>query len=122
MEADRITLTTRLAGSCTVVTAVGDIDLATAPQLRACLSAAIDADAQALVIDVTGVGFLDSTGIGVLIGAWNRLGSRPDAITLVGASPLVRRVLQLTAIDRIFTLRDRLPEAVGVVTKPELAP
>jgi anti-sigma B factor antagonist len=89
----------------TVVEVGGELDLATAPQLRHCLHHAIDGGTRQLVIDLRQVSFIDSVGLGVLVGAHGRLlgrGHEGGSIQLVCAEGLVVHILRLTGLDRLF--------------------
>jgi len=75
----------------------GEIDMATAPQLREMLQELLQAGATRIVIDCRGLEFLDSSGIGVLVAVRNRLGD-DGALVLDSPPPHVRKVLQLTGV------------------------
>ena len=77
-----------------VVYVVGEIDLATAPQLRACLKA-LDGT---VVVDLCEVAFLDSSGIGVLIAARNRLAATGGELTLHNPNDIVARTLTVVGL------------------------
>ncbi|MER7667206.1 STAS domain-containing protein [Kitasatospora sp. NPDC096128] len=82
-----------------LVTACGDLDLCTAPELRRSLSAALRAYRE-VVLDLSGVEFMDCSGLGALVHAQNqadRLGAR---LILRGAGPRVLRLLKLTGLNR----------------------
>lgn len=101
----------------TVVQATGELDLASAPHLRDCLRQLIDAGSRRLVVDLRGVTFLDSSGLGVLVGARRLLErNEPDgdwSMRLVCAGGSVLRVLRVTGLHRAFSLHATLPEALG---------
>lgn len=89
----------------TVLTVVGEVDLWSADALRKALDdAAHDDPPQRAVVDLRSVGFLDSTGIGVLAGALraNRE-SAGDLVLVVGPGP-VSKVLTVTGMDRVFQI------------------
>lgn len=91
-----------------VVALGGEIDLATAPALKASL-AQLPAHAR-VVVDLSAVRHMDSTGLGVLIGFRRRLPD-PDRLVLAGAGPVVRALLELTGLD--FQLSDVAEDAVA---------
>jgi anti-sigma B factor antagonist len=100
----------------TVVEVAGEIDLNSAPDLRGRLHEAIDAGSRRLVVDLRQVDFIDSVGLGVLIGARRRLLARAGddaSIQLVCAEGLVLRLLRLTGLDGTFALRATLADALG---------
>jgi anti-sigma B factor antagonist len=90
-------LESRSSGDATVVVVRGEIDMATAPQLRNTLNELVDGGASRLVLDCRGLDFLDSSGIGVLIAVRKRLGD-DGAMTLEAPKPHVRKVLELTGV------------------------
>jgi anti-sigma B factor antagonist len=90
-------LESRSSGDATVVVVRGEIDMATAPQLRNTLNELVDGGASRLVLDCRGLDFLDSSGIGVLIAVRKRLGD-DGAMTLEAPQPHVRKVLELTGV------------------------
>jgi anti-sigma B factor antagonist len=76
----------------------GEIDMATAPQLRDLLNELVDGGSSRIVLDCRGLDFLDSSGIGVLIAVRKRLGD-DGALTLESPPAHVRKVLDLTGVS-----------------------
>lgn len=81
----------------------GELDAATAPQLRAVLAEAVVAGSDRLVLDVSGLRFCASTGLAVLVCARCGLPTNGQLI-LHGASDQLRRLLRITHLDTTFTL------------------
>jgi anti-sigma B factor antagonist len=81
----------------------GEIDMATAPQLRHTLMALVDGGATRVTLDCRGLEFLDSSGIGVLIAVRKRLGD-DGSLTLEAPPPHVRKVLELTGVSEHVTI------------------
>jgi anti-sigma B factor antagonist len=82
-----------------VVTVSGEIDVATSPRLRNELTALLDAGATRLTLEFAGVSFIDSSGLGVLVGLYKRL--REDnsgTVRIVDAQPPVRKVFEITGL------------------------
>lgn len=96
----------------TVVTVAGEIDAHTAPELRTYLLDVVTAGASGLVLDLTGVTFLDSTALGVLIGTHRRVRALDGYLDLVTDHSLVLKVLRITALDRVFTIYPSLDKAL----------
>ena len=83
----------------------GELDLAHAHDLKAAgLQALDDPDCKALVLDLSGVAFIDSTGIGVLVDLKNAAEPRRTPLSLREPSRRVREVLELTAMDTVFPI------------------
>ena len=95
-----------------VVTVAGDVDLHSAPLLRARLAALADADVDHVVIDLSDATFLDSMALGVMLAAQRRLVAAGGRLDLVVAKPEIRRIFEITMLDQVFDLQDTLGEAV----------
>ena len=94
-----------------VVTAQGEIDVATAEPLRQALLAAEQEGARFVVVDLTLVDFLDSTGLGVLVGALRRLREGGGDLYLAVTHPHLLKVMRVTNLDRVFRVFDTVEEA-----------
>jgi anti-sigma B factor antagonist len=88
------------------VTVEGEVDIATAPLLREQLQAVIDAGAKSVSVDLAGVDFIDSAGLGVLIGALKRLRERGGQLELRGLQAAPRKVIEITGLHEVFTVVD----------------
>jgi anti-sigma B factor antagonist len=84
----------------------GDLDVATAPRLREQLVAVIAGGQPRIVLDLDGVDFLDSTGLGVIVGLLKRARTFGGDVRLVCTQPGVRKVFEITALDRTMPLAD----------------
>ena len=97
----------------TVVRASGEIDVATAPALRDRLTELVEGGVDRLVVDLEDVAFIDSTGLGVLVGAVRRARTAPDGdVRLVCTNPRILKVFQATGLDEVFTIGTTLDETV----------
>jgi anti-sigma B factor antagonist len=81
----------------------GEIDVASAPRLIAALNSAVAEAARSVIIDLTSVGFMDSTGLALLINAHRRLTVRRKGFAVVCPAGPLRRVFEIT--DMVDTLR-----------------
>jgi anti-sigma B factor antagonist len=88
------------------VAVAGEVDVATAPQLREALLEVIDSGARSLRLDVADVAFIDSAGLGVLIGVLKRVREADGTIELVNLQPAPRKVVEITGLDELFVLVD----------------
>jgi anti-sigma B factor antagonist len=95
-----------------VVAVAGEIDLFTAPELKATLTEVVESGRTRIVVDLTETTFLDSTALGVLIGAVKRLRSRDGVLTLVNVDQNIAKTFEITGLDQIFTIRPTRAEAI----------
>lgn len=95
-----------------VLTVTGEIDLATAPELRECLVAQEADRVPAIVVDLTGVSFIDSTALGVLVGAYRRQEDAGRTLKLVVTEPRILKVLEITDLTSVFPVFADVDEAV----------
>ncbi|MGM0618688.1 MAG: STAS domain-containing protein [Actinomycetota bacterium] len=88
----------------TVVTLTGQLDVATAPGFRQSLQEAQYGGAQRVAVDLSGVEFLDSFGLGVLVGGLRRARLHGGRLVLAAANDRIRAVLEVTSLDTAFEL------------------
>lgn len=105
-----------------VVQVGGEIDVYTAPVLRERLAALHEAGRHDLVIDLRAVRFMDSTGLGVLVGVLKRVRLAEGRLVLVIDSERILRVFHITALTQIFDIYDTLPAALAATETAPSAP
>lgn len=108
-----------LDGERHVVAVGGEIDLFTAPELKAALSAAIESGHLRIVVDLTDTTFLDSTALGVLIGAVKRLRSRDGRLTIVNVDDNIAKTFEITGLDQIFPISQTRADAIEALDADE---
>jgi anti-sigma B factor antagonist len=91
-----------------VVAVYGEIDVATAPELRESLHTVIVRGTPTVVVDLLGVTFLDSTALGVLVGGLKRCRELGGEFHIVVADTRIRKIFEITGLDRVFTLSESL--------------
>ncbi len=82
----------------------GDLDLTTADDARSRLEAIVAGADGDVVLDLAGLGFIDSTGLGALVAVQNRASQVPVTVRLTGVSSQVRRVMEITRLDELFEI------------------
>lgn len=102
----------RVTEGVPVVAVVGEIDVATAPALAEHLGVHEEAAAPAVVVDLLGVSFLDSTALGVLVGSFKRLRESGGVLKLVIAEPRILKVFEITDLIRVFPIFATVDEAL----------
>jgi anti-sigma B factor antagonist len=98
-----------------VVTPVGEFDISSVDMLRATILDAVSPTQNRLVIDLSRTTFVDSTALGVMVGAGRRINDWGGWLRLVAPQPNVRKVLSLTGLDKVFGLYDTVEQAVSHV-------
>ena len=93
----------------------GEIDLYTAPRLHSELTSALAASTPVqLVVDMAGVEFCDSTGMNVLLAAHRKAREDGGSLQLASPRPAIRKVLQVTGLDGVFTVVDHPARVTGL--------
>ena len=83
----------------------GELDGYSAPRLRHCLQELTDAGDRRIVVDFKGIEFIDSAGLGVLIGATKCLNQREGELAVTSAGPQAAKLFEMTGIDTIVTVQ-----------------
>jgi anti-sigma B factor antagonist len=96
--------TTRVDDASTTVGVTGEIDHDTAPSLGSQVAAVLAGGAGDVVIDLRGVTFMDSSGLGALVGVRKRVEGAGGTLTLANLSPNVLRIFALTKMDSVFDI------------------
>jgi anti-sigma B factor antagonist len=108
-----LTITTRAAGRCLIVTLRGELDVTNAAMAEQAVSeASVDSYAH-LLFDLSELAFMDSTGIRVLIRARRRAGEQDATVALTGLTRSVSRIVDITGLDRAFAIYGSLEEALA---------
>ncbi|WP_250445226.1 STAS domain-containing protein [Actinotalea sp. C106] len=108
-----VSVTSRVVGDRTVVDVTGEIDVYTAPALREELASLIDREHTDLVVDLTAVKFMDSTGLGVLVGALKKVRTLGGDLRLVIDQEKILKVFRITALTQVFTIHASIDEALA---------
>src|ERR687894_3208644 len=96
-----------------VVAVTGEIDLFTAPEFKQRVAEPIDAGCAHIVVDLTATTFIDSSSLGVLIGAHRRLKLRGGALTVVCDNEAIVKTFRITGLDGVFTLVSSVDDALN---------
>jgi anti-sigma B factor antagonist len=97
----------------TVVAVGGEIDVYSAPKLRERLIALVDSGSYNLIVDMEAVEFLDSTGLGVLVGGLKRVRAHDGWIDLVCTQGRILRIFRITGLSKVFSIYNSVAEALA---------
>ena len=91
----------------------GEVDVYTAPKFRERLIELVSEGKHQIVVDLEGVEFLDSTGLGVLVGGLKRLRSHDGDLVLVCTQSRILKVFEITGLTKVFAIHDSIDAAVS---------
>ncbi|WP_431039821.1 anti-sigma factor antagonist BldG [Streptomyces sp. P9-1] len=108
-----LSLSTETVGDRTIVRVGGEIDVYTAPKLREQLVELVNDGSFHLVVDMEGVDFLDSTGLGVLVGGLQRVRAHEGSLRLVCNQERILKIFRITGLTKVFPIHTSVEEAVA---------
>jgi anti-sigma B factor antagonist len=95
---DGIAVQTEQSGRCTIMTLTGELDLVSAPRLRNAITSLSGESLDEVVVDLSGLTYIDSVGIGLLVASRRRLDAEGRTFSVRNANPQVRRLLEITGL------------------------
>jgi anti-sigma B factor antagonist len=101
-----------------VIDLAGELDIASAPELKKAIDRATASGARIVIVDLHGLEFMDSTGISLLVRAHKSALKSEHRFAVIKGAPQVDRLLTLTGLDQQLTLLDRLEELVENSSQP----
>ena len=113
-----LTVSTRNDPGCAIVAVSGDVDISTSPDLRTALAEVVAAGNRAIVVDLSAVRFVDSTGLGVLVGAYTAVRNAGGRLAVVNDHSAVLKVLSITALHDVLGVHPTLEKAIAAVREP----
>jgi anti-sigma B factor antagonist len=108
-----LSLSTHTQEDHTVLAVGGEIDVYTAPQLRERLIELVEGGNQHIVVDMEQVEFLDSTGLGVLVGGLKRVRAHDGSLRLVCAQERILKIFRITGLEKVFGIYGSVNEALA---------
>jgi anti-sigma B factor antagonist len=109
--------TRTLQDNSPVIGLEGEVDVYTAPQLKQTMIDLLEQGARRIIVDLTNVEYLDSTALGVLIGGLKRLREADGNLVLICPSARIKRVFEITGLDKIFEMYNCEDEAARAAEK-----
>jgi anti-sigma B factor antagonist len=108
-----LTLSTREADGTTVVAVGGEIDVYTAPRLRDKFTELVAAGSYDIIVDMQNVEFLDSTGLGVLVGGLKKVRAHDGSLDLVCTQDRLLKIFRITGLAKVFVIHDSAESALA---------
>jgi anti-sigma B factor antagonist len=96
-----------------VISLRGEIDVYTAPRLRQALIDLIEGGNSDILVDMSRVDFLDSTGLGVLVGGLKRVKSKDGSLEIVATQDKILKIFEITGLSKVFPIHDSVEAAVS---------
>ena len=107
-----LSLETREVADRTVVTVGGEIDVYTAPKLRDKITELVNGGHHDLLIDMEKVEFLDSTGLGVLVGGLKKVRAQEGSMELICSQDRLLKIFRITGLAKVFVIHDTAEAAL----------
>ena len=108
-----LTLATNEVEGATIIAVGGEIDVYTAPKLRDKITELVGDGHHNLVIDMENVDFLDSTGLGVLVGGLKKVRAHDGTMELICSQDRLLKIFRITGLAKVFTIHDSESAALG---------
>ena len=108
-----LTLSTREVDGTTIVSVGGEIDVYTAPKLRDRITELVAAGVYRIVIDMEAVEFLDSTGLGVLVGGLKKVRAQDGSLELICTQDRLLKIFRITGLAKVFVIHDSADGALA---------
>ncbi len=108
-----LSLETRQEKNRTIIEVGGEIDVYTAPKLREAITSLVDEGQRDLIIDLEKVEFMDSTGLGVLVGGLKRVRTHEGSLELVCTQERLLKIFRITGLGKVFAIHSSQAEALA---------
>ena len=101
------------AGGAERIAVSGELDAYTAPQLRKLIDEVLDTTSTDVVVDLSATTFIDSTGLGVLVGGLKRVRAHEGSLRLVCTQERILKIFRITGLTKVFPIHTSVEEAVS---------
>jgi anti-sigma B factor antagonist len=112
-SAELLTVHIDTRSSAVIISVSGELDLATVPMLRERLESVDETSGAPLVVDLSGVRFIASAGLALLVDLQRRCDERGVSLAVVATGSVVPRAIQVTALDQVFSVHSTVDAALG---------
>lgn len=118
MEMD-LTINVRHDGTVPIIDLSGEVDAYTSARFREAMVDLIESGAANLIVSMMKVEYIDSSGLGALVGGLKRSTENGGRIYIVCDNPQIRKVFEITGLEKVFPIYELEADAVKVLTKAE---
>ena len=108
-----LTLATEEVEGATIIAVGGEIDVYTAPRLRDKITELVADGVYSLIIDMEGVEFLDSTGLGVLVGGLKKVRAHDGSLQLICTQERLLKIFRITGLAKVFVIHESADAALA---------
>lgn len=110
-ERHNLDVSTDREPDATIVRLNGEVDLRTSPQLRSLFLTLLEEKPARIILDLSGVSYVDSSGVGTMVELKRRAMRTEASVVLVGLQTRVRSLFEITRLDKFFIIADNIDEA-----------
>lgn len=111
----RLGVSTRVENRSVIVSVEGDLDIATAGDLRSAVQSAVNAHGPWLILDFSALDFMDSSGLNAIINAYHLVRERGGSLALAAPNERVTKVIRLVGLHRQLPVHRTVPQAVAAM-------
>ena len=108
-----LTLATNEVDGATIIAVGGEIDVYTAPKLRDKITELVSAGVYDIIVDMEAVEFLDSTGLGVLVGGLKKVRAHDGSLELICTQDRLLKIFRITGLSKVFVIHDSADGALA---------
>ena len=108
-----LTLATNEVDGATIIAVGGEIDVYTAPKLRDKITELVADDVYDIIVDMEAVEFLDSTGLGVLVGGLKKVRAHDGSLQLICTQDRLLKIFRITGLAKVFVIHDSADGALA---------
>ena len=108
-----LTLATNEVDGATIIAVGGEIDVYTAPKLRDKITELVSAGVYDIIVDMEAVEFLDSTGLGVLVGGLKKVRAHDGSLQLICTQDRLLKIFRITGLAKVFVIHDSADGALA---------
>jgi anti-sigma B factor antagonist len=108
-----LTLATNVVDGATIIAVGGEIDVYTAPKLRDKITELVANGTYHIIVDMEAVEFLDSTGLGVLVGGLKKVRAHDGSLELICTQDRLLKIFRITGLAKVFVIHDSADGALA---------